>query len=144
MTTLAPAVPDGEALLAYHRLRAALGRFDKPPQALSATERAAAARTAAREYALEQRVLASPEAAGAVVSQQAVESALATVVARYADAAEFEADLLANGLTETTLRAALRRQLRVEAAMEQVASRAADISELDVMLYYYLHHERLV
>lgn len=144
MTALAATGSEADPLLAYHRLRAALTRFGKVPNALNGSERDVVERSALREYALEQRVLGTPEAVGVVITEQAVADSLETIAARYGDGDEFQADLAANGLTERTLRAALWRQLQVEAALERVSSRAARVSDLDVTLYYYLHRERFV
>jgi len=71
-----------------------------------------------------------------------VEEACNTIATRYPGEEEFVADLARNELDPDELRAALERTLRVESVLERVASRSADISELDVKIYYWMHRDR--
>src|SRR5512139_737271 len=121
--------PMPEHAVAYLELKAAQNLFGKAPAALEAAERARVQSVAARQYGLEARVLAAPEARDAVKK-------------RYADAAGFHADLLHNGLDEAGFTDALERELRVEAVLEKVGTRAAHVSDIDVELYYQYHPDQ--
>lgn len=127
---------------AYHLLRAALARFGKTPAELSDEELQAVRRQAQREYELEGRVLRSAQARDVHLPPGAVERAYATVAERYPEPRAFEEDLARNGLDPDGLRRALERELRVEAVLERVAARAAEVGELEARIYYYLHPER--
>lgn len=126
----------------YHLLRAALGRFGKPPAELQPAEMSLAESQARRQYELECRILQSDEARDVMVPEAVLESSVSTVAARYADQAAFLADVRRNNMDEASFRDAVRRELTVEAVLERVGSRAASISDLDVMIYYYVHPEK--
>lgn len=61
---------------------------------------------------------------------------------RYPSREAYLHDLAANGLDEAEFAAALARELKVEATLEKVASRAAQVSDIDVELYYHYHPEQ--
>ncbi len=130
------------AVLAYHRLQAALERFGRPPSALTAPERAVVEEQATRRYAVEERVVRTPEAAGVAITEQALDTALETIGARYADGTQFQADLADNGLSVAALRTALRRQMTVEAVLDEVSAHAARVNDLNVALYYRTNRDR--
>jgi nitrogen fixation protein NifM len=128
--------------VAYLELKAAQNLYGKPPAALEADEHERVQRVAAKQYGLEARVLAAVEARDAVVPQATLAAALAEVKKRYADDADFHADLQHNGLDEARFTDALARELRVEAILEKVGTRAARVSDIDVELYYQYHPEQ--
>lgn len=128
--------------VAYLELKAAQNLFGKAPAVLEASERARVQRVAARQYGLEARVLAAPEARDATVPAASLAAALAEVRKRYADEADFHADLLHNGLDEAGFADALERELMVEAILEKVGTRAARVSDIDVELYYQYHPDQ--
>src|SRR5512139_307688 len=134
--------PMPEHAVAYLELKAAQNLFGKAPAALEAAERARVQSVAARQYGLEARVLAAPEARDASVPAASLSAALDEVKKRYADAAGFHADLLHNGLDEAGFTDALERELRVEAVLEKVGTRAARVSDIDVELYYQYHPDQ--
>jgi peptidyl-prolyl cis-trans isomerase C len=129
-------------VLAYHVLRTALNRFGKPPADLDAHQRAAIEYEARKEYVLEDRILGSVEARDVIIPTALVESSLQTVKSRYEDGDAFHAELARNRMDEEALREALRRELAVEAVLDRVAARAARVSEVDAMIYYYMHLDR--
>ena len=131
-----------EQAVAYLELKAAQNLFGKPPAALEAGERARVQSVAARQYGLEARVLAAPEARDAMVPSASLAAALDEVRKRYADAGDFHADLLHNGLDEAAFMDALERELMVEAILEKVGTRAARVSDIDVELYYQYHPDQ--
>ena len=61
---------------------------------------------------------------------------------RYQSEEEFADDLARNGLDEASFAAALERELKVEAVMEKVGTRAECVSDMDVELYYQYHPEQ--
>jgi nitrogen fixation protein NifM len=128
--------------LNYIALRTALEQYQKSLAELSDKELLHVMRQAERQYDINVRILSSDEALNTIIPEAVVDKSLADVIARYPDETTFLNDLENNGMDEDILRHALERELRVDAILEKVASRAADINELDVSLYYYLHMER--
>ncbi len=130
------------AALAYLELKAAHSLFGKSPAELAADERAKVRKLADRQYGLEARVLCTPEARAAMVPQVSLHAALEEIRNRYPEADEFSADLARNGLDHAGFIAALERELRVEAILENVGARATAVSEIDVELYYRFHPQQ--
>lgn len=131
-----------EADVAYLALKAAQKLYGKAPAALDAAGFARVRDMARQQRELEARVLAAPEARDAVVPSATLEAALREVRGRYENGEEFAADLADNGMDEAEFAAALERELRVEAVMEKVGTRAAAVSDLDVELYYRYHPDQ--
>lgn len=128
--------------MAYLVLRTALARYGRTPAGLDPSQLDEARRQAARQADLETRVLAAPEARDAVVPERTLLDALAEVRGRYGDEADFADDLAGNGLTPAEYAHALERELRVEAVLDKVGSRAAQVSDIDVELYYLYHPDQ--
>ncbi|NCC40831.1 MAG: nitrogen fixation protein NifM [Gammaproteobacteria bacterium] len=126
----------------YHLLRAASERFQTDPGGLDRARLDEAARQAARSLELEELVLASREAQAVVIPPEQVAAGVAEVRGRYRDRGTFEDDLARNGLDAKGLALALRRELAFDAVMQRVASKAADVDEIDQRLYYEMHRER--
>ncbi|NBC49351.1 MAG: nitrogen fixation protein NifM [Gammaproteobacteria bacterium] len=131
--------PDGYR---YHLLRAATERFQRNIPALSDDERRQAETQAQRSFALEERVLRSPEAAEVLIPEVQVQRAFDAVAQRYERTDELEADLARNGLDPEQLRRALRRELIFDAVMQRVGAQHAPITEADERLFYELHQDR--
>lgn len=131
-----------EQAVAYLELKAAQNLFGKPPTALEANEREHVRKMAARQFSLEARVLAAPEARDAMVPPASLAAALEEIRKRYAGVADFRADLQHNGLDEAGFMDALERELMVEAILEKVGTRAAKVSDIDVELYYQYHPDQ--
>lgn len=132
-------VPDIEA---YGLMRSALALFDKPPAELDANQLAQASAQALKEYEIENRVLKSPEAASVIVTEQALANAMKQIRERFDDDQSFDLALANNGLGRQSLQSALLRQCKVENVLESVASRASNVSEVEVGLYYHMHPEK--
>jgi nitrogen fixation protein NifM len=128
--------------VAYLELKTAQNLFGKAPGALEANEREHVRKMATKQFSLEARVLAAPEARDAMVPPASLAAAMEEIRKRYADAADFHADLQHNGLDEAGFMDALERELRVEAILEKVGTRAAKVSDIDVELYYYYHPDQ--
>lgn len=142
MMSEADTLPDATGPVAYLVLKTARDLYGKGPEALAPEEREKVRRLADRQYSLEARVLATVEARDVVVPDATLQAALDEVRGRYPSRDDYRRDLAANGLDEAEFAAALARELKVEATLEKVASRAAQVSDIDVELYYHYHPEQ--
>jgi peptidyl-prolyl cis-trans isomerase C len=129
---------------AYHLLRAALECFKLSANDLSEQQYLDTSIIADRTWALESIVLSSPEALGATVTDADVERAVAQIGSRYSDRTAYLADIVNNGLDETILRTALRRELLFDAVMERVSLKTPKVNELDIQIFYQLHTDRFI
>ena len=141
-TAAANPAPRHDAEYRYHLLRAASERFHTNVGALDEHQRAEAERQAAQTFELEELVLDSDEARDVLIPDTQLHRAYLAVKGRYADEAEFDADLARNGLDAAGLRRALRRELIFDAVMQRVGARHAPITDTDEELFYTLHQER--
>lgn len=128
--------------LAYLELKTAQHLFGKAPTELAEAERDKVRTLADRQYGLEARVLRSPEARDTMVPEASLQAALEEIRKRYPEADDFSADLARNGLDPDGYLQALERELKVEAVLEKVGSRASQVSEIDVELYYQYHPDQ--
>ncbi len=128
--------------VAYLVLKAAQRLYGKAPAALRDDELVRVRDMATRQRRLEVSVLAAPEARDAVVPQATLDAALQEIRGRYAAEDEFAADLARNGLDEAAFAAALEREMRVEAILEKIGTRAGQVSDMDVEIYYQYHPEQ--
>lgn len=134
--------PDNFAEIgSYCLLRTALALFKKTPKELNSDELAAVTSQARNEYAIETRVLKSPEAASVIVTEQALADAVQQIRERFSDEDSFLAELEQNGLTLQALQSALLRQCKVEHVLESVAYRASTVSDVEVDIFYHMHPE---
>ena len=128
--------------IAYLTLKTAQSLFNRSPKELAPEEYERVVRMANRQRALEERILATPEAGEVVVPEATVQTALAEIAGRYADEVDFLNDLADNELSRAGFMAALEREMKVDAILEKVGARAAKVSEIDVELYYHYHGDR--
>lgn len=126
----------------YHLLRSALDGFKKNLSELNPEEYRHVYSKATKTFDLETLVLTSQEAQGLVIPEDQLDRSLAEVSSRYNGLDEFIKDLKTNQLDELTLRRALRRELMFDVVMQRVAAKSADVSELDMRLFYEMHRER--
>ena len=126
----------------YHLLRAAAQRCQVGVADLTAEQLTEVTRLAQRTFELECLVLGSQEARDLIIPASRVDEAVAQLRARYADAAEFAADLDRNALDTKTLRLALQRELTFDGAMSRVAARAEAVTKVDERGFYESHPER--
>ncbi|MBU1426228.1 MAG: nitrogen fixation protein NifM [Gammaproteobacteria bacterium] len=131
-----------ESDVAYLALKAAQKLYSKATAALQPEEFERVQEVAQKQHNLETRVLSSPEARDAMVPPSTVTAAMQEIRGRYQNEEEFTDDLARNGLDESNFAAALERELKVEAVMEKVGTRAESVSEMDVDLYYQYHPEQ--
>ena len=127
---------------AYTLLRTALALYKKTPGELQADELKQAELQAGNEFKIENRILNAPEAGAVIISDAEVQAAYQEIRGRYDDDESFYSELEKNHLDQDSLRAALFRQCRVNVVMELVASRAPEVSEAEIGLYYHLHAEQ--
>jgi peptidyl-prolyl cis-trans isomerase C len=121
---------------AYLALKAAQKLFGKAPSVLQPTELAHVQKLAEHQHHLQSRVLVATEARNVVVPKASLDAAIAEIRSRYQTDEEYIGDLERNGLNEAGFVKAMERELRVEAILEKVATRAARVSDVDVELYY--------
>ena len=126
----------------YHVLRTALSRFGKSPAELDEQQITEVRNQALREYNIEQLILNSAEGRDVHVPDSVVEAGMERISARYPDSESFMQDLTEHGMNEQEFRESIRREMHATAVLDRVGSRAADISELDCMIYYHMHKER--
>ena len=126
----------------YTLLRASLNLFKKPPAELQDQQLRQVAVQARNEYEIESRVLNSTEAACVIITEQELVQAFAEVRNRFDSEGEFAAALIANRLSEDSLRAALYRQCKVNAVMESVAARSPKVNEVEIGIFYHSHPEK--
>jgi nitrogen fixation protein NifM len=131
-----------ESGVAYLALKAAQKLYSKAPAALQPDEFERVQKVAQQQHKLEARVLAAPEARDAMVPPSTLEAAMQEIRGRYPSEEEFAEDMERNGLDQASFAKALERELRVEAVLEKVATRAESVSDMDVELYYQFHPEQ--
>lgn len=125
----------------YAMLRTALAMFKQPPAALDEPRLQQLRQRVKSELAIGQRLLQRQSASG-VIPDASVEQAFSQLAAGFESEEAFENTLAYNGLERDALREALRYELRVEAAMEQLVRSEAAVSEAEAEIYYLQHRER--
>lgn len=130
------------AISAYITLKLALQLYQKNPDVLEPEERQRVDKVAAKQAALESLILTTPEAAQVSVPEASVKASLKEIRQRYENEDDFHVDLDRIGLSETSLKDAIQRDLTVEAVLEKVAARAAKVSDTEVEIFYFMHKDR--
>lgn len=125
----------------YAMLRTALAMFKQPPAELDEPRLVQLRQRVNGELAIGQRLLQRQGASG-VIPDASVEQAVGQLAAGFESEEAFENTLAYNGLQLDSLREALRYELRVEAAMEQLVRNEAVVSEAEAEIYYLQHRER--
>lgn len=123
----------------YHVLRASINAYGKTPHELEPEQLDKVRSQAARECELEQLVLNSIEAQDVHIPGTVLHDAIKQVENHYTDRETYLQDLENNGLNITGFQQAISRELKVNAVLDRISSRSARVSELDCMLYYYMH-----
>lgn len=137
-----PMTIETSELAPYLTLKLAQELFRKPPSSLEPEERTRVEQVARRQLKIEQRILATAEAASVILPASSVKRAEAEIRGRYQSDAEFVADLERAELDRASLVQAIERELKVEAVLERVARQSVAVSDIDVELYYVLHRDR--
>lgn len=126
----------------YRELKLATRLFGKAPEALEPAERSRVRLAAEAQREIEGLILATPDAARVQVPEPSIDNALHEIRGRYDSGDDFQRALAAAGLDSEALRAEITRDLRVEAVLDRVASRAATVSETEVEIFWFMHRER--
>ena len=125
----------------YLELKIAHELFHKAPDTLNETELSRLTAIASKQARLEQRILASAEAARVVIPAATLSTRLDEIRQRYASPEEMASDLERNGLGADKLAAAVERDLRIEAVLERVAAVVPPVTAVDAEIYYHLRPE---
>lgn len=129
---------------AYYRLKASHALFGQAGHALGDAEQARVL-AVARHYAdIEHAVLGSADAGQVCLTPGAVDDALAEIRLRYDSDQAFATELRHVGLDETALRAALRRDLIIDAVLARVAATAGEVGDTEAEIFYYTHLHRFL
>jgi len=134
--------PDSSPEFNYHLLRNALEHDSRNPGQLEPEAYREVYRRACRSFAIESLVLDSPEAREIIVSSQQLDRSLDELASRYETEAEFMQDPAVNDLEPESLHQAIYRELMFNSVMQRVAANSVVVSDLDVHLFYEMHHER--
>ena len=126
----------------YHMLRVSLNRFGKSPTELEPTQVNEIRSQALREFRIEQMILNSDEGRDVHVPESVVTETMERISARYTDREAFLQDLDDNGLDEARFKDAITMELHATAVLDKVGSRSVDVSEIDCMIYFYMHKEK--
>ncbi|MDP2179060.1 nitrogen fixation protein NifM [Methylicorpusculum sp.] len=126
----------------YTLLRAALALFKKPPTELESEQFTKARIHASKAYEIETRVLNSKEATCVIISDEELDRAYGEIRSRFDDDESFLETLKLNNLNSDGLRAALKRECKVNSVMDKVASRSPSVSEVEIGIFYHCHPEK--
>jgi nitrogen fixation protein NifM len=126
----------------YLLLKLAQELYGKSLQALAPDEFKRVSTVARRQDEIERRILATVEASRVVLPVSSLDQAVAQVRSRYTSDDEYLADLQRSDLNHETLRAAIERDLIVEAVLEQVAGHVQPVSATEVEIFYLQHAAR--
>ncbi|KGK41233.1 hypothetical protein LH51_16165 [Nitrincola sp. A-D6] len=134
--------PEAAETLAYLELKIAESQFTSTPDQLAADQRAQVSLLAKRQYLLEQKILASHEAQQVFLPDPTLDEAYDRIQSRY-ETPELFAQALSNSeLTPTGFKAALNREMRIEAVLERVSGQIEPVTQDAAEIYYYNHLER--
>lgn len=131
-----------ESGVAYLALKAAHKLYGKGPDHLQPEEFQRVRKMARQQHDLEARVLVATEARDAVVPPSTLAAAMDEIRGRYPDEDDFIEDLARNGLDKAGFAKAMERELKVEAILEKVGTRAARVSDVEVEIYYRYHPDQ--
>ncbi|MEN9493110.1 MAG: nitrogen fixation protein NifM [Pseudomonadota bacterium] len=126
----------------YFTIKFSHALYDKTPDSLDDEQRQQVTAAALRAHALESRILASREASGVIIGQDAVQRGLAEITARFATEADFVCELARHGLSHQALNDEIERSLRVDAVLERVSSNIQPVTQTDIEIFYLMHQER--
>lgn len=126
----------------YLLLRVALDAFDKPPHELNDSERSKADNQVKVALAIQEKVLKSKEASDVSVPESVLDDAVATIVKRYESHEDFLKAMEHNGMSEQSLREAIKRELMVDAIITRLSGEASEVTDAEIEIYYLEHQEK--
>jgi len=127
---------------AYLRLKLAQKLFSKQPANLQPEERQRVEQVALRQLKIEQRILATPEAARVVLPGSSLSQAMDEIRGRYESEDDYRADLEASDLDPRSLAESIERELIFDAVLECVASKVPEANDTDIEIFYLMHQVR--
>ncbi len=130
--------------LSFHLMKFAFQDFRKSSHELSDEEYIQTYQLANEEMLLHQLILSSREACFVVVPPPVFQLTLDAVIAEYPDESSFYDFLRRNDLHYDDYVTALHNDLRVEAALTQVAATVQDVSPLEIIHYYQTYQDKFV
>lgn len=128
----------------YSALQVAVNKFGKSLHQLSPNKRREAEDIAFKQYQIQSRILAAPEASQISIPREQLDNEIEKVISRYANEDQFYRELHENALSIAAFRNSIDRELRVHSVMDLVTSNTEPCSETDARLYYYLHPEKFI
>ena len=134
--------PEASEALAYLELKIAESRFTSTPDQLAADKRTQVSLLAKRQFLLEQKILASPEAQQVFLPDTTLNSAYERIQSRYETPELFAQALSNSSLTPSGFKAALNREMRIEAVLERVSGQVEPVTQDAAEIYYYNHLDR--
>ena len=134
--------PETPEVLAYLELKIAESQFTSTPDQLAADKRAQVALLAKRQFLLEQKILASQEAQQVYLPDATLDEVFARIQNRYETPELFAQALSNSDLTPAGFKAALSREMRIEAVLERVSGQVEPVTQDAAEIYYYNHLER--
>jgi len=126
----------------YQRLLLAQKQFGRSQNDLTDEQRQQLDQTLARQLAIEERILDTPEAQQIEVTDAMVAGSFEQVKSKYENEDDYRDMLEHNNLDEASLKQALARQLRVNAVLESVSSKVPRMSEEQARAYYMDHPQQ--
>jgi len=126
----------------YSLLRTALVVFEKLPKELNSDELAAVIDQARKEHDIETRVLASPQAASVIVTDEELNHAVQQIRQRFNDEEHFIKTLTQNNLCLDSLQKALTCQCKVENVLQIIGTRSATVTEVEIGIFYHMHLDK--
>ncbi|WP_096085025.1 nitrogen fixation protein NifM [Agaribacterium haliotis] len=133
-----------QAILDYELFKSAQELHQSAPGALDKKTAEHLKQLVQRKLKLEQMVLSSPEALKVGLPNSHIEDAYNKLRMRYESEQEFVTDINAMGLQVQDYKAALARELKLEAVMDLICADCNEISDTDVELFYYMHSARFI
>ncbi|MGC2164766.1 MAG: nitrogen fixation protein NifM [Gallionella sp.] len=130
--------------VAYLALKTAHKLYGKGPDNLAPAEFERVQKMARKQHELESLVLGAAEARDVMVPKSTLSAALDEIRGRYQNPEEFFDELEHNSLDQRGFATAMERELKVEAILEKVGTRAATVTDIDVELYYLYHPDKFL
>ncbi|WP_417582333.1 nitrogen fixation protein NifM [Nitrincola sp.] len=134
--------PETPEVLAYLELKIAESQFTSTPDQLAADKRAQVELLAKRQFLLEQKILNSNEAQQVYLPDATLEEAFERIRSRYETAELFTKALSNSTLSPLGFKAALSREMRIDAVLESVSAQVEPVSQDTAEIYYYNHLQR--
>ena len=131
-----------DSSLKYTIFKVSLEQLGHSFSELSQDKQKKATVIAQRQHQIQSSILQSQYAVSTVVPEKQINESLHKIISRYASKADFDRQLEVHGLSESMLKEAIAKELKVEAILDLVSCSAPICTETDARLYYYMHPEK--